>query len=256
MDDVKNMDRSNEAVTSIGRDAMQNGARRQSRAVASSFLKGLDLMTVLARRPEGIPITMLVRKLNQPRTSVLRMLTTLEHYGLAARDGRAWCATELFYQWRSRETHQEIKQRYSRSLQAIADEVDELVGVGIGEARGVRYIHCARGSQPGVLQPPSSEVYPLHRTATGKLVLTQRPDLMDPGANCRLQAEIEEARTSGIAWARRECTPFDIAFAVWGAVPSAITPIVFVAWPFFRFTEEKAARALAIVRRELTLLAR
>lgn len=243
-------------VTAAAGKPLKRGTRTQDRAVASSFIKGLDLMTVLARRPEGMSMALLTRKLNQPRTSVLRMLTTLEQYGLAARDGRVWCATELFYQWRSRDTHQEIKHRYGRTLQAIADQVDELVGVGIGEARGVRYIHCASGAQPGILEAPSSEVYPLHRTATGKLVLTQRPDLMDPKMDCRLQAEIEEARTTGIAWARRECTPFDIAFAVWGGVPSAITPIVFVAWPFFRFTEEKAARALVIVRRELALLAR
>jgi DNA-binding IclR family transcriptional regulator len=224
---------------------------QQDKAVATSFLKGLDVLTVLARRREGLTMTLLTRKLKQPRTTVLRLLATLESYGLVARNDRIWFATEQFYQWSSRETHREIAERYRPAMQTIAAEVDELVGIGIGEAQGMRYFHWEAGTQPGTTEPPDRDVYPLHRTAAGKLVLTQRPDLMDPAMDCQLQAEIQQARETGVAWCRRECTPQDISIATWVAAPSATTPVIFVSWPVLRFTEAKALNALTVIRREL-----
>ncbi len=223
----------------------------QNRAVATSFLKGLDLLTVLARREDGLPVSMLVRKLKLPRTSIFRMLTTLEQYGLVAKKGRVWCATEQFYEWSSRDTHGEIRRRYEPVIHAVAVEVGELVELGIGEAGGVRYIHWEQAPHLITIDPLKSGVYPLHKTATGKLVLSQRPDLCSSFEDRKLLAEIADARTTGVAANRRESDPNVMAIATWAAQPSTITPIICVKWPFFRFTEAKALRALAVVRREL-----
>jgi DNA-binding IclR family transcriptional regulator len=229
----------------------EGNTRFQDRAVATSFLKGLDLMTILARRPEGLPMSLIMRKLQLPRTSIFRMLTTLQHYGLVAKKGRAWCATEQFYEWSSRDTHKEIVKRYGRVIHSVAVEVDELVELGIGEAGGVRYIHWEQPRHPITIDPLKSAVYPLHQTATGKLLLSQRPDLSSGLTDRRLLSEIEDARTTGMAWNRRESDPNIMAVATWAGPPSTIAPIICIKWPVIRFTEAKAHRALAIVRREL-----
>ena len=100
----------------------------------------------------------------------------------------------------------------------------------------------------------TSSLYPLHRTATGKLLLSQRPDLAAKLNDRRLQAEIELARTKGIAWNHRESDPNIIAVAVWAGLPSSTTPVICIKWPVFRFSEPKATRALATIRRVLAKL--
>jgi DNA-binding IclR family transcriptional regulator len=246
----------NNSATPATNDRKPSGTRYQNRAVATSFLKGLDLMTVLARRPEGLPMSLIIRKLQLPRTSIFRMLTTLQQYGLVAKRGRAWCATEQFYDWSSRDTHNEIIKRYGRVLHSVAVEVDELVELGIGEAGGVRFIHWEQPSHPVAIDPLKSAVYPLHQTATGKLLLSQRPDLSSGLTDRRLLSEIEMARTTGMAWNRRESDPNVMAVATWAGPPSTIAPVICIKWPHFRFTEAKAQRALEIVRRELAELKR
>ena len=228
--------------------------RSQNRSVATSFLKGLDLMTVLARRPEGLAMPTLVARLNLPRTSILRMLQTLELYGLAVRSEGVWRSTDRFHEWCSRDTYSEIKHHYHEAIRAIATEVRELVELGVSEGEGVRFIDWVQADHSLTIDPLKSSLYPLHRTATGKLLLSQRPDLAAKLNDRRLQAEIELARTKGIAWNHRESDPNIIAVAVWAGLPSSTTPVICIKWPVFRFSEPKATRALATIRRVLAKL--
>lgn len=224
---------------------------RQKREIATSFLKGLDLLTLLARSPAGLTVPEIRQRLKLPRTSLLRMLGTLEQFGLVAHQENVWTTTERFHEWCDREMYREIKDRYHRALHAIALEVDELVELGIGEGRGVRYIDWVQAAHPITIDPLKSALYPLHCTATGKLLLSQRPDLCAGFTDPRLLAEINEARRTGIAWNRRESDPNITAVATWVGKPSAMTPVICVKWPFFRFTEAKARQALTATRRHL-----
>jgi DNA-binding IclR family transcriptional regulator len=221
------------------------------RRFATSLLKALDLLTALARRPEGQTVPELVAHLRLPRTSILRMLATLEHYGLVAQDGRLWRTTERFYEWGRRETHHELQRRYHRALRAIAARVGELVELGVGEGGGVRYIDWVQADHPITVDPRKSSLYPLHRTATGKLILSQRPDLAAAVRDAHLQAEIAAAGRLGVAWNRQESDPNLVAVATWAAPPGPSAPVICVKWPFFRFTEAAAKRALVWIRREL-----
>ena len=208
-------------------------------------------MTIIIRRPEGLSMALLMRKLKLPRTSVLRMLATLEQYGLVVKNGHAWCATEQFHEWGLRDTDAELKNRYRGVIEAVSAEVDELVELAVGEARGVRFILWEQGTQPITIDPLKSAMYPLHQTAAGKLLLSQRPDLASEYTDARIQTEIAEARINGFAWNRRESDPNIMAIATWASMPSGIAPVICIKWPFFRFSEAKAFAALAVVRREL-----
>lgn len=226
----------------------------QDRAVATSFLKGLDLMTILARRPQGLNIPTIVSRLKLPRTSIVRMLHTLEMYGLAVHEDKTWRSTDRFHEWCNREMYNELKARYHEVIRQVATEVEELVELGIGEGEGVRFIDWVQAQHSVTIDPLKSSLYPIHRTATGKLVLSQRPDLCAHFSDRRLLAEIEQARTTGIAWNRRESDPNITAVATWAAPASPIAPVICIKWPFFRYTEAKAARALTVIRRALARL--
>ena len=194
------------------------------------------------------------QRLKLPRTSILRMLSTVELYGLVVRQENSWRTTERFYDWCSRDMHREIKERYHESLRLIADEVDELVELGVSEGGGVRYIDWVQAEHAISIDPLKSSLYPLHQTATGKLLLSQRPDLCETISERALLAEIALARTSGVAWNRRESDPNIMAVATWAGAPSGLTPVICVKWPFFRFSEARAKQALAIIRRTLAKL--
>ena len=224
---------------------------KQKREIATSFLKGLDLLTLLARNSAGLTVPEIRQRLKFPRTSVLRMLGTLEQFGLIAQQENVWGTTERFHDWCNRDMYREIKERHHRALHAIAGDLDELVELGLLEGRGVRYIDWVQAVHPITIDPLKSALYPLHRTATGKLLLSQRPDLCAGLTDRRLLAEIDEARRTGIAWNRRESDPNITAVATWAGKPSAVTPVICVKWPFFRFTEAKARKALAAIRRHL-----
>jgi len=229
-------------------------ARRpaQKREVATSFLKGLDLLTLLARHPSGLAMPAIRQRLKLPRTSILRMLSTLELYGLAARQANLWRTTPRFHEWCSRDMHREIKERHHDALRRIAAEVGELVELGVGEGDGVRYIDWVQAEHPITIDPLKSALYPLHQTATGKLLLSQRPDLCAGIADRRLRDEIAAAGADGVAWNRRESDANIMAVATWVGPPSSITPVICVKWPFFRFTETKAKGALAAIRRVIS----
>ena len=105
---------------------------RQKREIATSFLKGLDLLTLLARHPAGLTVPEIRQRLKFPRTSVLRMLGTLEQFGLIAHQDNVWGTTDRFHDWCNRDMYREIKERYHRALRAVAAELDELVELGLG----------------------------------------------------------------------------------------------------------------------------
>jgi len=219
--------------------------------VATSFLKGLDLLTLLARHPAGMAMPAIRQRLKLPRTSILRMLATLELYGLVARQSAVWRTTPRFHDWCRCDMHREIKDRYHDILRQIATEVGELVELGVGEGDGVRYIDWVQAEHPIHIDPLKSSLYPLYQTATGKLLLSQRPDLCAAIRNRQLRDEIEAAGIERVAWNRRESDANIMAVATWADVPSSITPVICVKWPFFRFTEAKAQSALAVIRRVL-----
>ncbi len=223
----------------------------QNRAVATSLFKGLDVLTALARAPEGLTMPALRAKLRQPRTSLLRILTTLEAYGLIVREGAGWRTTERFHDWCRRDMYRDLRERHRPLLEAVAAEVGELVELGVAEGSGVRYIDWIEADHPITVDPRKSALYPLERTATGKLVLSQRPDLCAELRGRALLAEIAEAGRAGVAWNRRESDPNIVAVATWVGAASPLTPVLCVKWPFFRFTEAKATRALAVMRREV-----
>lgn len=223
----------------------------QKRSVATSFLKGLELLTVLARSPDGLAMPALRQRLKLPRTSILRMLLTLEIFGLAARKGTVWRTTPRFHDWCNRDMHAEIRKRHAETLRRIAAEVDELVELGVAEGDGIRFIDYVQSKHHVVIEPLKTSLYPLRQSASGKLFLSQRPDLCEGLRERRLSEEIAAAHETGIAWNHGETDANVVAVATWAGEPSPLTPMIAVIWPLFRFSKPKALRALAVIRRNL-----
>ena len=222
------------------------------KALSTSLLRGLDLLTLIARAPDGMSIPEIRSRIPWPRTTTLRFLASLQQYGLVEKIGSQYRVTSRFSDWTQEGYHDSLRCRYRAVLEAIAAEVDELTFLGVVEGTNVRHIDFVQSAHAVVVDPTPLKRHGLEKTAMGKLVMGQRADLLcDMGDDERFVQEVQEAAKTGVAWNRGETSPDLIVVATWAAAPSAISPMIGIAWPKFRFSESAAQAALEIIASEL-----
>lgn len=215
---------------------------------AATVLKALDVLTILAGRTDGLIVPELAQALDQPRTNVVRLLLTLQAYGLVERQERRWQTSQQFYNWvSSRFRHEELRRAYRPVLERVAAETRELVLLGLHEGNGVIHIDYIESDSLVRVAPAPATRHNLRHNALGKLALSRRPDLVRRIRDQRLQCELEEIRRTGVAWNRGETVPDMVALAVPGYTNAPTEPMIAVAWPAFRFTNAKAARAIRVM---------
>lgn len=208
----------------------------------------MDLLTLLTGKPRGFKMTELVPAMGLPRSSVIRMLGTLEAYGLVEKDGRTVRLTEQFYLWSNRDRHALLKTKYRPVLRDILNEVKEVVLLGLQEGNSVVHIDYLEWDHQIRVAPLRETRHELERTAMGKLVLADRPELLPKKHRAGLERELAEVRQTGIGWNREEENEGVIVVATYGFTRAHTDAMIAVAWPKFRFTEEKAARAVGVIR--------
>jgi DNA-binding IclR family transcriptional regulator len=215
-----------------------------TRQLATSLIKGLDVLGLVARHPDGITLAELGSLLTMPRTSILRILVTLEHYGLVERNEKNFLPTAQFRQWSSGDPDRVLRETHHAALNTICEATGELVMIGVLDGGKLRQVDHAQGRQVIRVDPVLAAAHALETAAMGKLLLSQRPDLAARIKTPRIRKELEEAIRTGVAWNREESAPGIIAVATWAGKPSPATPVISVSWPVFRFTEAKAQEAI------------
>jgi len=212
---------------------------------AATALKAFDLLTILAGRSPGMKVAELAQALNQPRTNIVRLLKTVETYGLVARDARCWRITPAFRAWAAPpDRYEAMCRRYRRVLEVVAARTGELVLLGLHEGNGIVHIDYIESDHRIRIAPSPDTRHSLQHNALGKLALSRRPDLAVKVRDARLQAELAEIRRTGVAWNREETVRGMIALARPGFTNSPTDAMLAVAWPAFRFSERKTRDAL------------
>ncbi|HEX2860709.1 MAG TPA: helix-turn-helix domain-containing protein [Lacunisphaera sp.] len=219
---------------------------------ASTVLKALDTLTILAGSSNGLPLPELAQALNQPRSNVVRLLGSLQGYGLVTREGRAWKVTPAFREWSAPpDRYAALRQRYRPIIEEIAAGTGELVLIGLHEGNGVVHLDYVESDHRIRVAPAPTTRHNLRHNAMGKLALSRRPDLAARFRDPALQKELEEIRQTGVAWNREETVQGMIAMAVPGLTNTPTEPIIVVAWPTLRFTEAAATKARKVIREAL-----
>ena len=218
---------------------------------ASTVLKALDALTILAGNGEGLPLPELSLALNQPRSNVVRLLGSLSTYGLVAREGRLWRTTQAFLDLTAPpDRYTALRRRYRHVLEAAAAATGELVMLGLHEGNGV--IHIDNVESDGLIRlAPSTTRHNIRYNALGKLALSRRPDLAAHFSDAAFHRELEQIRESGVAWNREETVRGMIAMAVPGYSNVPTEPMIAIAWPVLRFSETAAEKARAVLREAL-----
>ena len=219
-----------------------------SRGLATSLFKALDVLSMLSVREEGLAIREVVEGMGLPRSSLIRILDSLIHYGLVERGAdKRYRVTGKFREWRISNRDEELVDSRLDFMKRIAGDIGEMAILGQLQGRMIRHLHYEEPDCRVRVAPPIGRKIPLERMAMGKLALSQRPDLIRVGSPKKLILEIELAKETGEAWNRGESDEGIIVWGTWLGEPSPLTPMIAVAWPDFRYSE----KALVKVRRLL-----
>ncbi len=220
----------------------------ETKGLATSLFKALDTLNLLSSRSGGARIGEVVTEMSLPRSSLIRILDSLIHYGLVERDGeRRYRVTSKFRDWRTEDRDAQLISKYRPLLRQIADEVGEMAVLGRLQGRRIFHLHYEEPNCRVRVVPPVGRAFAIEKMAMGKLALSQRPDLVPEPCSRSLRKEIELAGKDGFAWNRSESEEGIIAWGTWLESPSPLTPMIAVTWPSFRYSE----RALAQVKKLL-----
>jgi DNA-binding IclR family transcriptional regulator len=217
----------------------------------TSLIKALDLISLLSNKEAGMRMTELAEAMNQPRSTLARSMNTLISYGLVEKKGPVYYCGATFDSWAQRNRHSYWTQRYRNVLGHIAEQTGELVLLGLLEGNGVIHLDYIESDHVVRVAPAPFTRHPLEFTAQGKLSLSRRPDLMEGMDKPDLLNEINEIKRTGVAWNREKTVRGMIAMACPGFTNRPTEPMLVVAWPSNRFTEEKGVQARAAIQEAL-----
>ena len=218
---------------------------------SSSLVRALDILTLIGGRADGLTTPDIVAALDAPRSNVVRIVNTLIDYGLVTRSKRRLKATRALRDLCAPDRHDALRRRYRPVIERVAREVNELVLLGLQEGDGLVHIDYIESDHRVRVAPSPDTRHDLRRNAIGKVALARRPDLTDQIDDTALLKELVQVRRTGIAWNREETTEGVIVMACHGFFNVPAEPIIAIAWPVNRFTEDKARIAHRIVLQAL-----
>lgn len=180
----------------------------------------MEVLTELEQRIEGVSITELTARLKQPRSSIYRILNTLERHGMVRRDaggtyvlgarllGLAACVAAAASEVDLPSVAQPV-------LNRLAETLGEGIKLSVVDAQGILVIAAAQGRREYALTVRPGQRLTLHVGAAGKLLLAYLPAAeqrrrlearllaSDGGKNVdpeRLSRDLDHIRQEG--WAR------------------------------------------------------
>lgn len=219
---------------------------------SSTVFKALDVLTIVTAHEDGVSLPDLALALNQPRSNVVRIVRTLQHYGFVTCQGRQWIATSTFRAWSAPPNrHRGFQVRYRPVLEMLAGSTGELVLLGLHEGNGILHLDAIEAPDRLCRAPAPQIRHSLRFSALGKLALSRRTDLVLRIPDAALQREVAEVRATGIAWSRGEAMRGMVMMALPGFSNLPTEPMLAVAWPGARFTEAAAENARGLAAKAL-----
>ena len=140
-----------------------------SRRLATSLFKALDALSMLSAREEGLAIREVVEGMGLPRSSLIRILDSLIHYGLVERGAdKRYRVTGKFREWRISNRDEELVDSRLDFMKRIAGDIGEMAILGQLQGRMIRHLHYEEPDCRVRVAPPIGRKIPLERMAMGK----------------------------------------------------------------------------------------
>lgn len=226
-------------------------------ADVQSLKRAFDILRAVSGHADGVGLAVLSRQVGLPKSTVARMLTTLENLGAVERTHDAdgyQIGTEivaLASQVAYPRTLVAIARPY---LQELAQVAGETVSLGVPEGDQMYYLDQIDSWHNLRLKNWVGSHLPMYATSDGKLVLAHWPTetlhaylrrplhpyspntVVDPNL---LHQELAQIRANGFAWNQREYDPDIVSLAapIVDEVGNIIATVCLFG-PFFRFPPE------------------
>jgi DNA-binding IclR family transcriptional regulator len=240
----------------------------------TSVSRAMHVLEAFAGHPEGVALSRLAAKLGYGKASLSKILGTLVHEGFVRQDpltGRfhlSWRLLALAFGHAERVGMPAI---CLPSLQALADETDELVQLAVVEDGALLFVAKAEGPGQQIrMLPLVGLVAPAHATAAGKVWLAQLPEaealavLARQGlrrltprtitSRAKLLVQLREARARGYAIVDEELIEGGRAAAAPILAGGRVVGAVAVSGPTFRLSLARLHRIAPRIRRAATEL--
>ncbi|SDP43635.1 transcriptional regulator, IclR family [Arthrobacter sp. ok909] len=144
-----------------------------------SVIKAGALLRELGRHPQGITVTELAQAVRMTRPTAFRLLLTLEQIGFVDRDDNLYkLGFEIARLGRLADPISGLAARLQPILDDLAADLNESIGFAIVNG-DLDYDLVAESSGSRILNVPQQYIgrkYPLHASATGKILLAELSD--------------------------------------------------------------------------------
>lgn len=141
----------------------------------------MDVLDALANRATGLTIRELTHALELPRTTIYRILNTLQHHDMVRRDeagayhlGRKLLS--LASHVASRASEIDLVAICQPHLDRLASELGEGVKLSVIDAEGIMVLAAAQGRREFSLTVTPGQRMPIHAGAASKLLLAFLPE--------------------------------------------------------------------------------
>jgi DNA-binding IclR family transcriptional regulator len=187
--------------------------------MVQSVERAFAILAAVATKPAGV--TALADRLDLPKSTVARLLSSLEGLGAVERvDGRLWRvgpAVEAFA--RSVDRSPSLAQLARPELERLVREVGEDAGLGLPDGYDVHYVEQVESDHPVQVRDWIGTRAPMHTVPSGLVLLADWPAeavdaYVDHGLPARtpqtvidpeqLRARLVDVTLSGYAWGLEE----------------------------------------------------
>jgi IclR family acetate operon transcriptional repressor len=157
----------------------ESAAAGRATGGAKALVKGIAIVNLLASNRHGLRLTDLVRELDLPRATTIRLLEALcaAHLVRAGADGRYRLGPRCAVWGSDFVSSLELRDAAADLMTHLVDVSNETCHLGICEARSVLYIHKVECAHSLRMVSRVGGTNPLHSTGLGKAILAFLPEV-------------------------------------------------------------------------------
>ncbi len=235
-----------------------------------SALRTLDIIELVVANPQGVVAGDLAAALLIPVSSLSYLLSTLTERGYLLRDGRRYLPGPGLARLRAAPSDLSLADRVTPLVRALRSELDETASFMVRHGFEAEALVTEASAQALRYAIDPGTRRPLHALAAGKAMLatlseaeladyfvTSERAVLTPAtrtAEADLRADLDDARTTGLALSQEEATPGIYGYAMAAQTGGVTVGAFSVAVPAVRIDAATEARIKAALLRAAAAL--
>jgi len=142
-----------------------------------SLKKAFEILSFIMDHPQKLSLNTMAKALDMNKTTLFRLLTTLENLGILGRSEDRYVPGIKLYEWGSKVPVKDlIIDRCHPILKRLAEEINETVNLGELNGNRVLYLHKTESKRSLQIRFDIGSYISVHCSGLGKAVLSTLPE--------------------------------------------------------------------------------